>query len=82
MALGCPASYITEIELGTKYPNARRLEAIADFLGVRRDDLYERPDAPSKLGQVIAVFPSLPDHRQQIVVDLIDSLAAVPEQEQ
>ena len=79
---GISRSYVTEIEQGKKYPNTRRLEAIAGALGVRIVDLYEQPDSPPKLGHVIEGFSSLSNQRQQVVVDLIDSLVAVSEQEQ
>lgn len=78
---GISRSYLTEIEKGTKTPNTRRLESIAKALGVWPEDLMEKPESTAPLGKVIRGFCSLPEGRQKIVIDLIDSLRADDQQD-
>lgn len=41
--VGMSESHLGQTELGTRIPNAHALKAIADYLGVKTDDLFELP---------------------------------------
>jgi len=43
--VGMSESHLSQTELGTKLPNANALKAIADYLGVTVDSLFEQSEA-------------------------------------
>lgn len=76
-AAGMSVSYYTEIELGKKQINARRLELIAKALGVQPHQLIEgSPTAPT--GQIVTILETLSVDQQRIVLELVRSLAQKP----
>lgn len=73
---GISQSYFNEIETGRKTVNARRLEQIADALGVQVADLVigEESDPRSRL---LRAFDSLPAEQRQLIILNAEALAGI-----
>jgi transcriptional regulator with XRE-family HTH domain len=67
-------SYYTEIELGRKQINARRLESIAKALKVSPLDIIDAEQNPQH-AELLALIERLDPDQRQIVFDLAQNLA-------
>lgn len=67
-------SYYTEIELGRKQINARRLESIAKALNVSPLDIIDGEQNPQH-SELLSLIDLLDEDQRRIVYDLAQSLA-------
>ena len=72
---GVSRSYLSMIESGRKHPNAIRLQALADGLGVTVAELISPSEDGEALFQHLEIMRRLSPTHQEAVIDLARRLA-------
>lgn len=69
-------SYYTEIELGKKQMNERRLKSIAKALGVSTFDILEPDEVDQSIENLVTVYSRLDEDKKAVVLEMVRALAA------